>query len=132
MSSMVLILDGNSEKGERSRSNLCYLTSLRHSMRLKVVTNLNSFFFSGANQSDDNKLILKKETQGVPQMKEKVVSFDADKLNHPSKAKEELADIDMDPDAIVGDEDEIGMIVNFNNESLKLENYDGIGRKHRG
>ena len=48
-----------------------------------------------------------------------------------SKAEEELL-ADMDPDAIVGDEDEIGMIVNFNNESLKLENYDGIGRKHRG
>jgi hypothetical protein len=48
----------------------------------------------------------------------------------PSKAEEELL-ADMDPDAIVGDEDEIGMIVNFNNESLKLENYDGIGRKHR-
>ena len=48
----------------------------------------------------------------------------------PSKAEEELL-ADMDPDAIVGDEDEIGMIVNFNNESLKLENYDGIERKHR-
>ena len=53
-------------------------------------------------------------------MKENAFTFDAE---------EELAD--MDPDAIVGDEDEIGMIVNFNNESLKLENYDGIGRKHR-
>ena len=80
--------------------------------------------FSGANRSDDQKPTL---------MKENAVTFDADKLNDPSKAEEELfADTDMDPDAIVGDEDEIGMIVNFNNESLKLENYDGIGRKHRG
>ena len=77
--------------------------------------------FSSANRSDDQKPTL---------MKENDVACDADKLNDPSKAEELLAD--MDPDAIVGDEDEIGMIVNFNNESLKLKNYDGIGRKHRG
>ena len=66
-------------------------------------------------------------------MKEKVVSFDADKLNHPSKAKEELADIDMDPDAIVDDEDELGMIVNLNIfyiESLHNFNFNKLSEKN--
>ena len=89
--------------------------------------------FSGANRSDNKKLILKKETQGVPQMKEKAVTFDADKLNHPSKAKEELADIDMDPDAIVDDEDELGMIVNLNLfyiEFLHNFNFNKLSEKN--
>ena len=66
-------------------------------------------------------------------MKEKVVTFDADKLNHPSKAKEELADIDMDPDAIVDDEDELGMIVNLNLfyiESLHNFNFNKMSEKN--
>ena len=38
--SMVLILDGNSEKRMHVRSNLCYLNCVRHSIRSRAVTNL--------------------------------------------------------------------------------------------
>ena len=41
---MVLILDGNSEKGAYVRSNLCYLICLRHFIRSRVVTNRPIFF----------------------------------------------------------------------------------------
>ena len=81
--------------------------------------------FSGANRSDDQKPTL---------MKENAVTFDADKLNDPSKAEEELfADIDMDPDAIVDDEDELGMIVNLNLfyiESLHNFNFNKMSEKN--
>ena len=36
---MVRLLDGDSEKGEHVRSNLCYLICLRHLIGLRAVTN---------------------------------------------------------------------------------------------
>ena len=41
---MVIILDGNSEIGAHVRSNFCYLTPLRHLIRSIAVTNLIFFF----------------------------------------------------------------------------------------
>ena len=41
--SVVFILDGNLEIGAHVRSNLCYLTCLRHLIRSKAVTNRKKF-----------------------------------------------------------------------------------------